>query len=304
MLARGLRMLFSGNNLSARECSLEKRDSVGAHFNAVTTFKVKPFRISRAFTLIELLVVIAIIAILASLLLPALARSKQKAITTKCLSNQRQLTLAWLMYASDNNGVLVENNPLGTAPYLAGQAWILGNMQILPDATNRADIITGKLYPYSKGFGIYKCPADVVPYKIKGTGPGYDRTRSYSVSGQMNSADPMVPAFPCNVKESDILHPAPSKAFVFIDEAFCSIDDGYFAIRVDLREWQNLVAAWHTGGANLSFADGHAEHWTWYDQTTFTLAAYSGSNPPYFAQVPFNSRDFPRVANAYSTTDN
>lgn len=257
-----------------------------------------------AFTLIELLVVIAIIAILAALLLPTLARAKQKAITAKCLSNHKQMTLAWIMYASDNSGVLVENNPLGTPPYTNGQAWILGNMQVLPDMTNLADISNGKLYPYSISASIYKCPADTKPYQINGTGPGYNRTRSYSISGQMNSADPMYPVFPCNVKETDIIHPPPSKAFVFIDEAACSIDDGYYAIRVDLHEWQNLVAAWHQNGDNLSFADGHAEHWPWYDSTTLTLAAYTGPNPPYYAFAGFISRDFPRVSNAYSSTNN
>lgn len=258
----------------------------------------------RGFTLIELLVVIAIIAILAGLLLPTLARAKQKALTTKCLSNHRQLALAWVMYASDYNGNLVENYPLGSAPYVAGQAWILGNMQVLPDMTNLADIINGKLFPYSESPGIYKCPSDNTLYSVKGTGPGYNRIRSYSMSGQMNSGDPMDPAFPCNVIESDIIHPTPSKAFVFIDEAACSIDDGYYAIRVDLREWQNLVAAWHDDGCNLSFADGHAEHWTWYDSITPVLAAYVGPSPPYYTVAPANSRDFPRVANAYSTTNN
>jgi prepilin-type N-terminal cleavage/methylation domain-containing protein/prepilin-type processing-associated H-X9-DG protein len=256
----------------------------------------------RAFTLIELLVVIAIIAILAGLLLPTLARAKQKALIAKCLSNHQQLTLAWIMYASDNNGVLVENNPLGTPPYVAGQAWILGNMQVLPDMTNLVDVINAKLFPYSESPGIYKCPADNVPYYVNGV--GYNRIRSYSMSGQMNSADPMDPAFPCNVTETDIVHPTPSKAFVFIDEAACSIDDGYYAIQVVTREWQNLVAAWHDDGDNLSFADGHAEHWQWYDSITPTLAAYVGPNPPYYTVAPVNSRDFPRVENAYSTTNN
>jgi prepilin-type N-terminal cleavage/methylation domain-containing protein len=80
-------------------------------------------RITGGFTLIELLVVIAIIAILASLLLPALARTKEQGKRTSCVNNLRQVYLASAIYASDNQEVLFTARPNGTVAD-PGTSWV------------------------------------------------------------------------------------------------------------------------------------------------------------------------------------
>src|SRR6266550_3580527 len=149
-------------------------------------------RSARGFTLIELLVVIAIIAILAAMLLPALSKSKLKAQGIQCMSNHRQLCLAWRLYAEDNRDSLVFASDNPDTPWLDPYAWTLTHLT--PGGTSPLDwnpdldIKIRPLWPYSKSTEIYRCPADKSMVKTS-TGEMKQRVRTMSMNCYVGGFD-------------------------------------------------------------------------------------------------------------------
>jgi prepilin-type N-terminal cleavage/methylation domain-containing protein/prepilin-type processing-associated H-X9-DG protein len=228
----------------------------------------------RAFTLIELLVVIAVIAVLMSILMPALQRAREGGKRAACLSNLKQLTLAWSMYADEYDDRIVNgatgytNSNQAWGDHRNERAWVDGLASENLDEQIKA-IRNGALYPYLKNEKIYECP----------TGRR-GQALTYSIMFSMNAVchDEVKGVKGAHVKKRTEIKPNLAQRLVFIDEGYMTSDA--YAVYYKQATWFDNPPVRHGDGVTVSFADGHVEHWKWRAGETIKYARDHENLPP------------------------
>ncbi|MCS7090031.1 MAG: prepilin-type N-terminal cleavage/methylation domain-containing protein [Verrucomicrobiota bacterium] len=233
-----------------------------------------------AFTLVELLITLAIVALLATLLLPALSRAKARALRAACLGNLRQLGFAWQLYADDNRDRLVPNGYASADEIRQIRLWVLGATHRATTSyrmtlTNPAcltDPAWAAFAPYLPHAAIYKCPTDKL---VIG---GMPKIRSYALNAYMGwMLPPRSNELLLSTNHQNFLTlaqlaaAAPSERLLFVDVAPEWLCHAAFGVAMAAVFYQ-FPTAEHGSASPLSFADGHATIQRWRDPWTLQMA--------------------------------
>ena len=188
--------------------------------------------------------------------MPALSRVRAQARRTVCLSNLKTLSIAWVLYAEDYDGKIVNGTAgLERADALpwTGRDWTSGNLsgELLPESEQIQAIRNGALWPYCKSEEIYRCPAGLSGH-----------LRTYSIVDSMNgiTREGTEEKQGTYVKRITQIR-GTAQRFVFIDVGQV-IPDTY-AVYYDQQKWWDQPPIRHDDGTTVSFADGHTEYWRW-----------------------------------------
>jgi prepilin-type processing-associated H-X9-DG protein len=228
-------------------------------------------------TISELMTTMAIITLLAGLVLPSLGKAQARTRSAVCLNDLKQLQLAWMLYADDNEQNLAPNfSSVNAGKSDLTPSWVAGwlTYEADPDNTNIFNLLGsefGRLGGHLSVPKVYRCPADKSAAQFGQA--RLPRVRSFSMNCYVGRSG-MVPGPEAELflKTTDFIDPPPACTWVLIDEHEDSIDDGSFLMSRPTEEpylvWHDLPASRHAGGANLSFADGHVEMRKWLDPRT------------------------------------
>ena len=259
-----------------------------------------------AFTLIELLVVIAIIAILASMLLPALSRAKTKAQGAICLNNEKQLVLGFTMYTTDYNEIMINSSQTGKdytygGGYWVGPGQITAAMTVSQCMTRVATGLSNSpLSKYVSAVGAFQCPGDLrTRFRKPGSGWAYG---SYSKAEGMYG-DGWSGITPYK-KISAIKRP--SQAMVFVEESDPrGANLGTWVLNTSPIGWVDTFAVFHSTWSTFAVADGHVEGHSWKDGATIKAARDSakGIESFYWAGGNRGNRDFVWMWNNFDHAD-
>jgi len=219
--------------------------------------------------------VLAVPVFLMIILMPALQRAREQGRRAACLNNLRQLTLAWIMYADENDDRII-NAVAGTDRKENGRilekAWTgkdwtsdYETVQLLSEEKQRQALMAGALWPYCKNAQLYRCPTGL---------PGHIRTYSIvdSMNGITRKGTEEIPGVYIK-KRRQIRNPAHRVVFVDVGQ----VTPETYSVYYDQQRWWDEPPVRHGDGTTLSFADGHSEYWKWRAAGTVDYGKAAGS---------------------------